>query len=47
MHLALAKEQEFFIPNHGESIDIISALSHFISWTEAPRMSPRAMAALF
>lgn len=31
MRLALGKEREFLIPNHGESIDIISALSHFIS----------------
>lgn len=35
MWLALGKEQEFFIPNHGESIDIISGLSYFISGTPA------------
>ncbi len=41
MRLALAKEQEFLIPNHGESIDIISAPSHSISRTGPRRMRPR------
>lgn len=38
--LALGKERKFLTPYHGENIDIISWLSHFISWMPASRPQP-------